>query len=138
VVAAVLFDADEVLACRRRPDKAAGGLWEFPGGKIEPGETPRLALIREIREELNVSIVIDDELTTDVTPVAGGSIELICLRAHLEGARPIDSSDHDRLLWLRAADLDQLEWAAPDQPAVRHLIAAHDALLVEDGQVAKE
>lgn len=135
MVAAVLFDGEEILACRRKPDKAAGGFWEFPGGKIEPGETPESALIREIREELNVSIVVDDELSTDVTPVAGGSIELVCLRAHLEGARPIDSSDHDRLLWLRAADLDQLEWAAPDQPAVRRLVAPHDALRVDDDQV---
>lgn len=134
VVAAVLFDGDEVLACRRNPDKVAGGFWEFPGGKIEPGETPESALIREIREELDVSIVVDDELTKDVTPVAGGSIELVCLRAHLEGARPVHSSDHDRLLWLRATDLSQLEWAAPDQPAVRRLVAPQDTLHADDDQ----
>lgn len=137
VVAAILFDGQEVLACRRKPERSAGGLWEFPGGKIEPSETPAAALIREIREELNVSIIVDDELSTDVTPVPGGSIELVCLRARLKGARPIDSSDHDRLLWLRAADLDQLEWAAPDRPAVRRLIAADSSLPQGDAQVAQ-
>lgn len=135
VVAAILFDGQEILACRRKADKAAGGLWEFPGGKIEPGETSAAALVREIREELDVSIVVEDELSTDVTAVLGGSIELVCLRARLEGPRPIDSSDHDRLMWLRAADLDQLEWATPDRPAVRRLIAADDSLLSEDAQV---
>ncbi|WP_160073291.1 DNA mismatch endonuclease Vsr [Pseudoclavibacter sp. 8L] len=135
VVAAILFDGQEVLACRRKLDGAAGGLWEFPGGKIEPGETPAAALIREIREKLDIAILVDDELSTDVTPVLNVSIELICLRARLKGARPIGSSDHDQLLWLRVADLDQLEWAAPYRPAVRRLIAADDSPRPADARV---
>lgn len=123
VVAAVVFDGGDVLACRRNRDRAAGGLWEFPGGKVEQGETLREALVREIGEELDTAIVIDDELTTDDTPVGDRVIRLTCLRAHLDGPRPVRSSDHDLLLWLPPAELARLEWAQPDLPAVRLLLA---------------
>jgi 8-oxo-dGTP diphosphatase len=57
VAAVALIDADNRVLISKRPEgKAMGGLWEFPGGKLEPGETPEAALIREIREELGVSL----------------------------------------------------------------------------------
>ena len=92
VVAAVIERDGLVLACRRRTDRSAGGLWEFPG-----------------------------ELTADVTVVGGRSIRLVCLRATLLDAAPESSIDHDELRWMLPADLPSLEWAAPDLPAVRLL-----------------
>lgn len=124
VVAAVVFDAGKVLACRRRSDKSAAGLWEFPGGKIEPDETPEDALIREISEELSVLIAVNGDLGTDVTWTGHMALQLTCFRAHLRGARPIHSTDHDQLLWLPVTELDQLEWARPDLPAVWRLMSA--------------
>lgn len=125
VVAAVVRDGDQVLACRRAPHKASAGLWEFPGGKVEPDESPADALRREIREELGVDIAVLDELTTDDTRVGDRVIRLACLRATLTGPRPTHSTDHDRLEWVPVDELASLEWAAPDLPAVRLLARSH-------------
>ena len=120
VVAAVIEHDGRFLACRRAPGKAAAGKWEFPGGKVEPGESPAEALEREIREELGIGIQVVGHLTTDVT----GPIRLICLHARLDGEHPAGSSDHDELRWVGARDLAVLDWAAADLPAVRLLTAA--------------
>lgn len=124
VVAAVIEHDGLVLACRRRPGKAAGGKWEFPGGKLESGETTDEALVREIREELSVKIEVIGSLRTDDTAVGHSIIRLICLRARLLGAPPTESIDHDEIRWVRSVDLPTLDWAAPDLPAVRELAAA--------------
>lgn len=121
VVAAVVVDDDRVLACRRAPGRSAAGRWEFPGGKIEPGETAEDALVREIREELGVDLVDLHPFTSDDTEVSGGTIRLICFRARFSGARPTSSTDHDLLAWLRRDEFDTVEWALPDLPAVARL-----------------
>lgn len=121
VVAAVIRRGDTVLACRRSADRSAGGRWEFPGGKIEPGETPVSALVREIREELGVIIRVVGELTSDDTPVGDRTIRLTCLDVELTGDAPTASTDHDDLRWVALSDLHALDWAEPDLPAVRKL-----------------
>lgn len=128
VVAAVIARAStgaesEVLACRRAAGKDDAGRWEFPGGKVEPGESPEDALTREIREELDVVIRPTAHLTTDDTAVNGRVIRLVCLRAELVGAAPSSSTDHDELRWIPVAALRDLDWAAPDLPAVALLSA---------------
>jgi len=123
VAAAVIFDGDRVLACRRSPDKAAGGKWEFPGGKVEDGELPEEAVRREISEELATEIRVVDELTTDDTEVGDVTIRLICLRAQLVTDPPVYSTDHDRLMWMPVEELMSLDWATPDLPVVEMLMA---------------
>ncbi len=121
VVAAIVSDGDTVLACRRAPGRAAAGAWEFPGGKVEPGESARHALRREIREELGVELRGLRPFTTDDTTVDGRVIRLVCFRARLAGARPTVSTDHDRLSWLTRDELTTVDWAKPDMPAVATL-----------------
>ncbi|MBN9155521.1 MAG: (deoxy)nucleoside triphosphate pyrophosphohydrolase [Microbacterium sp.] len=126
VVAAVVSDGGRILACRRSPGRPAAGRWEFPGGKVEPGEAPEAALVREIREELGVDIVVVGRVSTADTTVDGRIIRLTCFRAVLSGPRPTASTDHDRLIWCRPAELPALDWAEPDLPAVRLLAAEPD------------
>jgi 8-oxo-dGTP diphosphatase len=121
VVAAVIVDGDRVLVCRRGPGTADAGKWEFPGGKVERGESAAQALRREIREELGVDVHVGEVLRSDVTDVAGRGIRLTCLRATLTGPRPDASTDHDQLAWVRPAELSALDWAAPDLPMVAEL-----------------
>jgi 8-oxo-dGTP diphosphatase len=123
VVAAVILRAGRVLACRRSPAKDAAGKWEFPGGKVEKGESPEESLAREIREELSVDIRVGELIDRSVTEAGAGLIALSCYRAELIGDRPEHSTDHDRMQWVRIPDLAALDWALPDLPAVRRLVA---------------
>jgi len=123
VVAAVIIRDGRVLACRRNPDRSAGGLWEFPGGKVEAGESPEDALVREIREELRVDIEVGELIHRGVKRVGSVSVDLSSYAAKLTDAVPIDSTDHDALRWLGTGELPFLEWAIPDRPVVEVLIA---------------
>jgi 8-oxo-dGTP diphosphatase len=121
VVAAVITDGNRVLACRRAPHKDSAGLWEFPGGKVEPGEIPQQSLARELLEELGVDAVVGVLLDRSTTDVGGRTIALSCFAVSLTGAHPTSSTDHDRLQWVRIPALLDLEWCLPDLPAVRKL-----------------
>lgn len=120
VVGAAIFDAaGRCLAARRAPHVASAGYWEFPGGKVEPGEDPRRALEREIAEELSLEIAAHDFLGRGEARLAGGRhIVLDVYLARLAGSRTEPSlTDHDAIRWLtHPAELAQLTWAAADLP----------------------
>ena len=118
VVAAVIEEGGRILAGRRSPERHHGGLWEFPGGKVEAGESREAALVREIREELGVDVEALDELTV----VEKGGLRLVFIRARLLTDRPVGSTDHDRLRWYSREQLASVEWAPSDAEAVKVLI----------------
>lgn len=122
VVGAVIVRDGAVLACRRAAHKSEAGLWEFPGGKVTPGESPELALVREIREELGVAITVGGRLARSVRTVGPATIALTTYWAALVGEVPIVSSDHDRLVWLRPDVLGQLDWCRPDLATVDSIL----------------
>lgn len=121
VVAAVILDRDSVFACRRNPERAVGGKWEFPGGKVEAGESLTVAVVRELCEELGVRIEVLGHLRTDDTSLGDLTIRLHALAARLTGPKPTKSLDHDRLAWIPITDLRLYDWAPADLPTVRHL-----------------
>ncbi len=120
VVAAVIERDGKVLAARRRKGIRFGGLWEFPGGKLEDGETPEEGLERELGEEFGVRTRAVEFLLS--VPHRGPSlaIELLVYRVHLVSGefRPVD---HDELRWVDPAGADESFFSPPDRPVVRFL-----------------
>lgn len=126
VVGAILLKGDRILIARRAPHKSAPGLWEFPGGKVESGESPPEALEREILEEMGLTI--KSLKTVDVSDTLVGDMVIrleviVCeLLTDFEGF----SIDHDQFLWASKGDLPSLAWATPDLPAVELLLGFED------------
>lgn len=123
VVAAVITRADgAVLLARRAPGRAHAGLWEFPGGKLEPGESPEACLARELREEFGVEAAIGPYLATG----AAGPIELLGYRARIVAGEP-GLSDHDALAWVAPADLAAYPMPPADLPIAAVVARAQSA-----------
>ena len=127
VVAAAIVDRlaapSRVLAARRVEPRALAGGWEFPGGKVEPGEDPIAALHRELAEELRVRVRLGAELR----PVAGAAWPLHSGRqlrlwfAEVTTGTPSLTDSHDELRWLTAGQLDDVPWLPADLAIVEQL-----------------
>ena len=108
VVGAAILRDGRVLAARRTTPPAAAGRWELPGGKVEPGETPAAALVREVKEELGCEVVVTGWLpgSTDI----GGTHELSVATATLvDGSPDPDPVEHDAMRWLDAGELGDVD-----------------------------
>lgn len=116
VVAAIIERAGAYLGCRRAEGKKLAGFWEFPGGKVESGESDAEALVREISEELGVAIVVHEFVGESIQDVAGTLIHLLGYRCTLAGEVPTTSTDHDVLYWFTPEDFDHKNWAPADIP----------------------
>lgn len=122
VVAAVIESNSLVLACRRALHKSMGGFWEFPGGKVESGETDQQALARELREELGIEVEVGDFICQSRSLANDTEIEMFTYFCSLKSPKPTSSSDHDKLLWVTSSELSSLEWPPLDLPVVEALI----------------
>ncbi|WP_267387106.1 (deoxy)nucleoside triphosphate pyrophosphohydrolase [Sphingomonas sp. GC_Shp_3] len=125
VVAAALIEADGRVLMQRRPaGKAHAGLWEFPGGKVEPGEAPEAALARELREELGITVTVADLAPLAFTSVPAGARKLVLLLYGCERWVGVPSAlDADALVWRRPAGLRDLPMPPADLPLVAVLEA---------------
>jgi 8-oxo-dGTP diphosphatase len=122
VVGAAVVRDGRLLAARRTTPAEAAGRWELPGGKVDEGETPDEAVVREIREELGCEVTLDRWLTGD-QPI-GAAYALRVAVCTLADGEPAPLTDHDLLLWLAADDLDGLDWLEPDRPFLPDLRTA--------------
>ncbi len=117
-VAAAIIERDgRVLAARRRPGIHLAGCWEFPGGKVEPGETPQACLVRELQEELGVQAQIGAFVGESVYDYGGKVVRLLAYRVG-QVAGELHPVDHDALRWLLPDELPTLPWAPADVPLV--------------------
>ncbi len=118
VVGAAVVRHGRVLATRRTGPPEAAGLWEFPGGKVEPGERIEDAVVREVREELAVDVTVVRMLAGE-QPVKDGYTLRVAL-ATMVGGEPVPH-EHDALRWLGPEELDAVDWLAPDVPFLAEL-----------------
>lgn len=126
VVGAVLVDQGKLLVARRAPHLARGGLWEIPGGKVEPGEGDGEALERELAEELGVEVVAGEAVGEVVFSYPDVQIRLVAVRATLMRG-DLRLVDHDEVRWVGPELLERLDWAPADRPllpTVRALLMA--------------
>ncbi len=121
VVAAIFTNGEKVLACRRAPHKNSPGLWEFPGGKVEDGESSFAALEREIKEELGLECKPRETFDVSITEVGELEIKLETIICPFDTDQELTSTDHDEFRWLASDELHTVNWAMPDRPAVKKL-----------------
>lgn len=122
VVGAVVHADGKILSARRGETMSLPGVWEFPGGKIEKGETPREALVREMREELECTVEIGEEVASTRHEYDFGFVTLTTFYASLVDSQP-SLTEHAEIRWIPATDLDSVEWAPADIPAVDKIMA---------------
>ena len=118
VVGAAIVRDGRVLAARRVRPPAAAGRWEFPGGKVESGESPDHALVREIGEELGATIAVTRWLAGEAM-VGERHVLTVALGTLVDGDP--EPTEHDEIRWLSAAELDDVDWLDPDRPFLPEL-----------------
>jgi len=120
VVAALLWQNDRFLICRRPPHKARGLLWEFVGGKVEAGETKAAALIRECREELDVEISVGEVFMELIHEYPDLTVRLTLFHAKIAAGAP-KMLEHCGLLWITPEEIGQFDFCPADEEILKKL-----------------
>ena len=120
VVAALIWDGDRFLACQRPANKARALLWEFVGGKVEPGETKEQALIRECQEELAVTVAVQDVFMEVDHVYPDLTVHLTLFNASISEGVP-QKIEHNDLRWITVEEIDQYPFCPADEEILRRL-----------------
>jgi len=104
-----------VLAALRAPGMPLAGRWEFPGGKVEPGESDQTALERELQEELDVGVAVGRRLAESTTAQGSVQIHLVAYQCAIRSGEP-RPLQHAEIRWVSSGELDALAWAVADVP----------------------
>ena len=121
IVAALIWDKDRFLICQRPKNKARGLLWEYVGGKVEPGETKQEALIRECREELDVTITVGDVFMDVVHEYPDITVHLTLFHASIaEGT--IRLLEHNAIAWITPAEIPDYDFCPADEDINKQII----------------
>ncbi|WP_409304166.1 (deoxy)nucleoside triphosphate pyrophosphohydrolase [Peribacillus sp. SCS-155] len=120
VVGAVIVEDEKILCAQRGASKVLSFKWEFPGGKIEEGETPQEALQREIQEEMRCRVEIGEQIEHTVYEYDFGIVHLTTFYSRLIEGTPV-LTEHAAIKWLPVEELSTLDWAPADIPAIEKL-----------------
>lgn len=121
VVGAILIKEGRILCAQRGGEKSLPYLWEFPGGKIEQGETPHQALIRELSEELLIEVELETTIFDAVSyEYDFGVVNLSTIIGNLKSGEPV-LTEHQEIRWLSPEELFEVEWSPADIPIVKQL-----------------
>ena len=119
VVAAIITHNDQIFATQRGYGEFKDG-WEFPGGKMEPGETPQQALVREIREELDTEIEVGSLVETVEYDYPNFHLTMHCFLCTIRSGELV-LKEHEAAKWLTRAELDRVDWLPADVKVVEKL-----------------
>lgn len=125
VVAALIWDGDRFLACQRPANKARALLWEFVGGKVEPGETKEQALIRECREELDVILSVEDVYMEVVHQYPDIKVHLTLFNAKIAEGVP-QKLEHNDICWLRPSEIPGFSFCPADKEILEKLMQDYE------------
>ena len=120
VVAALIWEGDRFLACQRPANKARGLLWEFVGGKVEAGETKEEALIRECREELDVTVAVEDIFMEVTHEYPDLTVHLTLFHAKIAEGVP-KKLEHNDIQWLTIEEIDRYPFCPADEEILARL-----------------
>ncbi len=113
VVAALIWDGDRFMICQRPANKARGMLWEFVGGKVEPGETKQEALARECREELAVCVSVEEQFMEVVHEYPDLTVRLTLFHASISEGKP-QKLEHNDIKWITVDQISEYEFCPAD------------------------
>lgn len=120
VVAALIRNGNTFLICQRPAHKTRGLLWEFVGGKVEPGETKQEALVRECREELDVEISVSDVFIKLVHEYPDMTVELTLFNSEIRSGT-IRMLEHNDIKWITTAEIDNFDFCPADKDILRKI-----------------
>ena len=120
VVAALIWDKDKFMICQRPANKARALLWEFVGGKVEPGETKKQALIRECQEELAVTLLVGDVFMDVVHEYPDITVHLTLFNATIAEGVP-QKLEHNDIQWIRVSEIDNYDFCPADTEILKKL-----------------
>lgn len=123
VVGAIIKDGDRYLVGKRAANKSQGGLWEFMGGKIEPGETLEQALARECREELDLEIENECVIDSVIHEYPEKTIRLTLISCSPKSGSIPKALEHQQIKWVTRAEMDALDFTPADRELIRKQIA---------------
>lgn len=125
VVCGIICNVEKIFIARRKPEKSLGCFWEFPGGKIEEGEMPDIALQRELKEELGMTVIVNGHFKTQIHHYEKFSIELIAYKCQFIESTFV-MTDHDLFFWIDVKDLVNFTLAPADIPIAEELMRLED------------
>jgi 8-oxo-dGTP diphosphatase len=121
VVAALIWEGDRFLICQRPAHKARGLLWEFVGGKVDPGETKAQALVRECREELDITVSVGDVFMEVVHEYPDLLVRLTLFHATIAQGTP-QMLEHNDIRWIRVGEIPEFDFCPADVDILKKLM----------------